>query len=488
MPPRTSCRHRFSALLIAAALLAACGGGGPTDTKVPGAITISPTTIALNAVGQTQQLTVIVTDQDGAPISSPSVTWSTSNASVAIVSGSGLVSAAGAGTAQITATAGSVNASAAVTVMQTPMEIQKVAGDGQAANIGQAVATPLTVQVNDATGHPISGVTVGFTVAAELGTLGSPTGITGANGRTSTTLTVLGSGPIPVTAGVAATTLTTQFTETGVSPFAIELQFLTTPTATQQQAFIAAQQRWQGLIVGDVPNIQLTATAGQCGTNSPAINRVVDDVVILVTLEPIDGVNGVLGQAGPCFIRPTSRLPVLGLMRFDTADLDVIESGGLLQPVILHEMGHVLGFGTIWTYPELDLLADASLPPTNGTDPHFTGAQALSAFNAVGGSNYNASAKVPVENTGGTGTADAHWRESVFGSELMTGFIEASDSPLSRVSVASMADLGYAVNLAGADPYTLAPGLRAFAHRKTVQLKNDVLRLPIRVVGEGGRP
>jgi hypothetical protein len=150
-------------------------------------------------------------------------------------------------------------------------------------------------------------------------------------------------------------------------------------------------------------------------------------------------------------------------------------------------MGHVLGFGTIWTYPELDLLADASLPPTNGTDPHFTGAQALSAFNAVGGSNYNASAKIPVENTGGIGTADAHWRESVFGGELMTGFIEAGDGPLSRVSVASMADLGYTVNFAGAEPYTLAPGLRAFAHRKTVQLKNDILRLPIRVVGEDGQ-
>ena len=48
---------------------------------------------------------------------------------------------------------------------------------------------------------------------------------------------------------------------------------------------------------------------------------------------------------------------------------------------------------------------------------------------------------------GGEGTADAHWRESVFGNELMTGFVEASTNALSRVSVASMADLGYAVNL-----------------------------------------
>src|SRR6185503_9054120 len=151
--------------------------------------------------------------------------------------------------------------------------------------------------------------------------------------------------------------------------------------------------------------------------------------------------------------------------------------------VILHEMAHVLGFGTIWT--DLNLLADASPPP--GTDPHFTGAQATAAFNAVGGASYMASLKVPVENTGGAGTADAHWRESVFGNELMTGFVDAGVNPLSRVSVASMADLGYMVNLAGADPYTLAPGLRAFARGPRLHLKNDLLRLPIRVVDQGGQ-
>jgi hypothetical protein len=469
-------------LLLAALLLAACGGGGTGNTPVPGDITVTPTAAELDAVGQTQQLTAVVTDQDGGTISSPSVAWSTSNAGVASVTRTGLVSAVGSGSATITATAGSVSATAAVTVSQTPTQVQKAAGDGQTANIGQTVATPLTVQVSDATGHPVSGVTVGFTVAPELGTLGSPTGLTGADGRAASSLTILGAGPIPVTATVANTTLSTSFTETGVSPFTIELQFLTDTTPAQGEAFEAARHRWEGLIVGDVPNVQLSAPAGQCGDNSPALNRQVDDVLILVTLGPIDGAGNVLGQAGPCFVRNVGRLPVLGLMQFDVADLDVLESSGLLNAVILHEMGHVLGFGTIWT--DKGLLADASL--SGGTDPHFTGAQAIAAFNAVGGSNYQDGEKVPVENTGGSGTADAHWRESVFGNELMTGFVDPVD-PLSRVTVTSLADLGYMVNVAGADPYTLAPGLRAFAHGPRVQLKNDLLRLPIHVVDEGGR-
>jgi hypothetical protein len=476
---RRSARHP---LLLAALLLAACGGGGTGNTPVPGDLTVTPTAAELDAVGQTQQLTAVVTDQDGGTISSPSVAWSTSNAGVASVTSTGLVSAVGSGSATITATAGSVSATAAVTVSQTPTQVQKAAGDGQTANIGQTVATPLTVQVSDATGHPVSGVTVGFTVAPELGTLGSPTGLTGADGRAASSLTILGAGPIPVTATVANTTLSTSFTETGVSPFTIELQFLTDTTPAQGEAFEAARHRWEGLIVGDVPNVQLSAPAGQCGDNSPALNRQVDDVLILVTLGPIDGAGNVLGQAGPCFVRNVGRLPVLGLMQFDVADLDVLESSGLLNAVILHEMGHVLGFGTIWT--DKGLLADASL--SGGTDPHFTGAQAIAAFNAVGGSNYQDGEKVPVENTGGSGTADAHWRESVFGNELMTGFVDPVD-PLSRVTVTSLADLGYMVNVAGADPYTLAPGLRAFAHGPRVQLKNDLLRLPIHVVDEGGR-
>jgi hypothetical protein len=480
-------------LLLLGALLWACGGGA-TDTKVPGAISVTPPTVTLDAVGETQQLTPVVTDQDGATIASPPITWASDNTAVATVTGSGLVSAAGAGSAHITATAGSVSAAADVTVTQTPTQLQKITGDQQTANVGQTVTTPLTVQVSDATGHPIQGVTVAFTADPQLASLGSPTGVTGADGRTATSLTILGSGAIPVTAQIANTTLSTSFTETGVSPFSIELQFLTNPTTAQRDAFEKARHRWERIIVADVPNVQLSAMAGQCGDNSPALNRSVDDVLILVTLEPIDGTGNVLGQAGPCFERIGSRLPVLGIMKFDTADLDFIETEGLLQSVILHEMGHVLGYGTVWT--ELGLLVDPACPgPPNDPmcsethDPHFTGGQALAAFNQVGGASYSASAKVPVENTDGVGTADAHWRDSVFGNELMTGVVnQGEENPLSVVTVTSMKDLGYTVSLAGADPYQLpATSIASLRQGPRLKLKNDLLRLPIRVVSEGGR-
>jgi hypothetical protein len=64
-----------------------------------------------------------------------------------------------------------------------------------------------------------------------------------------------------------------------------------------------------------------------------------------------------------------------------------------------------------------------------------------------------------VENTGGSGTANVHWRESVFGNELMTGWLSGSTQPLSRITVGSLADIGYQVDMNAADQYTPPGGL-----------------------------
>jgi len=480
MPSRSSRGTAANILLLLLALgIAGCGGG--TEPKIPTMAALSASTVTLAAIGQTAQLTATVTDQNGNAIGSPALTWTSANAAVVTVSASGLVMATGNGTTAVTVSAGSASAQADVTVAQVPVQLQKVAGDNQTASPGQPVALPLTVQVNDGGGRPVANVAVTF--AATGGTLGTTSASTGADGRASSGFIPVATGAEQITASVAATALTTSFTETGVSPFTIELQFLSTPTPAQMAAFTAARQRWESLIVGDLQNVSLDAAAGQCGGNSPAIHRPVDDLLILVTLTSIDGPGNVLAGSGPCFVRNTNTLPVLSLMQLDTDDLDQLETSGLLQAVIVHEMGHALGYGTIWT--DLNLLADATPPP--GTDPHFTGAQATAAFEAAGGASYVASLKVPVENTGGQGTADAHWRESVFGSELMTGFVDAGVNPLSRVTVGSMADLAYSVNFADADPYTLAPGLRAFGRGPVVELKNDVVRVPLHEVTDAGR-
>jgi hypothetical protein len=69
----------------------------------------------------------------------------------------------------------------------------------------------------------------------------------------------------------------------------------------------------------------------------------------------------------------------------------------------------------------------------------------------------------------------------------MTGFIGVGQSPLSRITIASLDDQGYAVDLAAADAYNLMLSLRGFDTRPKFQLKNDILRVPIKKVDRHGR-
>ncbi|MGH7546309.1 MAG: hypothetical protein ACREKI_09020, partial [Gemmatimonadota bacterium] len=99
--------------------------------------------------------------------------------------------------------------------------------------------------------------------------------------------------------------------------------------------------------------------------------------------------------------------------------------------------------------------------------------------------------KVPVEGTpAGPGTRDSHWRELVFDNELMTGFLNSGpgvENPLSEVTTASFWDMGYLVNLAGSDPYTLPMAALRMAGGPKVDLVDDILDLPIYVIDSGGR-
>ena len=230
------------------------------------------------------------------------------------------------------------------------------------------------------------------------------------------------------------------------SPFRIEVRFSGGLTERQQDAFKEAADRWTRVIVGDLPSVLVDG-------------EVVDDLLILADGSDIDGPSKILGQAGPTRLRPdnagdAASLPVKGRMSFDTADLEQMEQEGTLNDVITHEMGHVLGIGTIWK--RKNLLKDA------GTDnPTFAGASAMTEYNALQGDE-SENNPVPVENTGGPGTAGGHWRETVFRNELMSGFISASGNPLSRMTIASLADLGYVVDFDAAEDYSL-PNLMSLA-------------------------
>jgi len=238
------------------------------------------------------------------------------------------------------------------------------------------------------------------------------------------------------------------------SAYKIEVRFLGGLTPTQKNAFKTAAKRWSRVIVGDVPSVSVSG-------------EVIDDLLITAQGVAIDGPGKILGQAGPTHLRPASAgasafLPAKGLMSFDTADLAAMQADGTLVDVITHEMGHVIGIGTIWAHKGL-------LVGGNTGNPRFTGTAAKKEFGALKGTGPTA---VPVENTGGPGTMNSHWRETVFRNELMSGFIAAPNNPLSRLTVASLQDLGYVVDLSAAEPYAL-PNLQALAEAGLMAIRAE---------------
>ena len=192
----------------------------------------------------------------------------------------------------------------------------------------------------------------------------------------------------------------------------------------QRNAFAEAEAFWENVILDYAPGISQTSvsfTARKLG---------------------IDGPGGVLGQAGPSgtvsqggFVLSTG-----GSMIIDATDIDLLEADGQLSEVIAHEIGHILGIGTLWTSNGLYVEGSG----------RYTGTFGLNAYKQE----FNPNATfVPVELDGGPGTANAHWDEltSVTDSEgrplseeLMTGFL-GSENYLSQTTLQSLKDLGFIV-------------------------------------------
>ena len=102
--------------------------------------------------------------------------------------------------------------------------LKKIAGDGQSANPGQPVPTPLQVQVLSTSGQPLSGDNVTWTVTpnngAVLSTTSAPTDLNG-NASTSVTLSGPASGTVTVTATEASSGKSVSFSITAIPQIVI---------------------------------------------------------------------------------------------------------------------------------------------------------------------------------------------------------------------------------------------------------------------------
>ena len=387
-------------------------------------------------------------------------------------------------------------------------EIVIVEGDNQRSEVELPVPVDPRVQVQDSYGNGVPGVKVAFKAGG--GSAVSPSErVTDRDGFAAVDLWVLGP-TADITYRLTAeasegddTVGPVTFTATATpAVYNIEIVHADSSVLSKGQlaAFEEAEEFWEEAIQGNIAwgtarkaSLERCLSLGDIDLEVPG-DRIVDDLLIYADAREIDGLGGIFAGAGPCLIRQGIGLPMVGVMFFDIEDLDEMEEeqgGEHLDGTILHEMAHVMGFGTIWEY--LELLEDPVDPddPTGDEDPHFVGEEALAAFDSIGGDEYEGGDPVPVQNLGGRGVVNGHWRESVFDTELMTPYLDGGvANPLSIVTIASFQDLGYEkVDLDLADDFELPqsspnPVPHAF-HR--VRLGADILWIPLAVVDRKGR-
>jgi hypothetical protein len=235
-------------------------------------------------------------------------------------------------------------------------------------------------------------------------------------------------------------------------------------SATQQ-----AVQRWQQVITGDLPGFLEVSTG-----------LFVDDFRMRVQMGLLRDLNGTdpiaLANAQPVQYRPDGGLPWLGETGIDPLDIGDPQ----LVNILIHEIGHALGF------TPGNVIFDRWVSGTTWTGPN-----AVREYRSLAGSSV---ISVPLETGGGAGTAGAHWSEAIFDREIMTGESEAGGvpMPLSRITIGAFADLGYTVNYAAADAYSLPTTPPPLTTARTTALPTQVpLHAPAQPLGAktvGGRP
>ena len=222
-------------------------------------VTLSPASLA---VGQVGTATASVRDSSGNTLGGRSLSWSSSATGVATVSGDGVVTAVASGSAIVTAVSEGVPGSATVYVHLAgtgPTRMTAVSAVQQTGAPASSVVQAPAVEVLDASGTPVPGVPVLFTVTAGGGAVSGGSATTDGSGLASAGGWTFGPAGVqslratsPALSGIAV-----DFTGTSrpaSAAFDVTLRFLTPMTPVQARAFVNAKERIQEIVTGDIPS------------------------------------------------------------------------------------------------------------------------------------------------------------------------------------------------------------------------------------------
>ena len=198
----------FGIALCSSWILAACGCGGGSNSP---ALPASPTFQAINvspqnstvAAGLTQQYSATAHYSDGSSKPTSSVTWATSNTSVATISSTGLMTALKQGAVTISAASAAITDSTSLTIGPPNLLSIAVSPQNPTVSIGHTQQFAATGTYSDGSTQTLNGATwsSGTSTVATISNSGLATGVaagttmiqaTSGNTSGSTTLTITG--------------------------------------------------------------------------------------------------------------------------------------------------------------------------------------------------------------------------------------------------------------------------------------------------------
>ena len=158
----------------------------------------------------------------------------------------------------------------------------------------------------------------------------------------------------------------------------------------------------------------------------------VDDIYVAIVVGNIDGPGGRFAEAGQTLLSSGN---IIGAsIKIDPNDIQTVLDTNIFDWLMLHELGHVFGIGTLNEW--FDRVDQGTYIGTNGL-------QAWRDIGCTGGLPLN-------------GGDTAHWSEDCLDRELMTPLLQFNNvAQVSAITMGVLEDLGYVVNRDEQDAFGL---------------------------------